>query len=42
MSGQTKIQEQIKSDVLDLVMKNKINGLDLVNCLLYLKMILKK
>ena len=37
MPGQTKIQEQIKSDVLDLVMKNKINGRDLVNCLLYLK-----
>ena len=42
MSSQTKIQEEIKLDVPDLVMKNKINGLDLVNCLLYLKIILKK
>ena len=42
MSSQTKIQEEIKLDVPDLVMKNKINGLDLVNSLLYLKIILKK
>ena len=41
MSSQTKIQEEIKSEVHDLVMKNKINGLDLINCLLYLKIILK-
>ena len=31
-----------KPDVQDLVMKNKINGLDLINCLFYLKIILNK
>ena len=41
MASQTKIQE-IESDVHDLVMKNKINDLDLINCLFYLKIILKK
>ena len=41
MASQTKIQE-IESDVHDSVMKNKINGLDLINCLFYLKIILKK
>ena len=41
MASQTKIQE-IESDVHDSVMKNKINGLDLINCLFYLKMILKR
>ena len=35
----TKIQE---SDVHDLLMKNKINGLDLINCLVSLRIILKK
>ena len=34
---QTKIQERIKSEVHDLLMKNRINGLDLINCLIYLK-----
>ena len=29
-------------DVHDLLMKNKINGLDLINCLIHLKMLLKK
>ena len=38
----TKIQETMKSDVHDLVMKNKMNCQDLSNCLLYLKKILKK
>ena len=32
----TKIQERIKLDVHDLLMKNKINGLDLINCLIHL------
>ena len=31
MVSQTKIQEQIKSEVHDFVMKNKINVLDLIN-----------
>ena len=31
MTSQTKIQE-IESDMHDLVMKNKINGLHLINC----------
>ena len=35
----TKIQ---KSDVHDLLIKNKINDLDLVNCLIHLKMLFKK
>ena len=35
----TKIQE---SDVRDVSMKNKINGLDLINCLVYLRIILRK
>ena len=42
MVVQTKIQERIKSDVHDLVVKNKKNGLDLINCLVSLRMILKK
>ena len=42
MVSQTKIQEEIESDVRHLAMKNKINGLDLISCLLYLKIILKK
>ena len=42
MEGQTKIHERIKSDVYDLLMKNKINGLDLINYLVYLRIILKK
>ena len=39
---QTKIQERIKSDVHDLLMKNRIDVLDLTNCLVYLRVILKK
>ena len=35
----TKIQ---KSDVHDLLIKNKINDLDLVNCFIHLKMLFKK
>ena len=35
----TKIQE---SHVRDSLMKNKINGLSSINCLVYLRMILKK
>ena len=35
----TKIQEP---DVHVLLIKNKINGLDLINCLIHLKMLLKK
>ena len=42
MVSQTKIQEEIESDVRHLAMKNEINGLDLISCLLYLKIILKK
>ena len=40
MTSQTKIQE-IESDMHDLVMKNKINGLHLINCLFHLKITLK-
>ena len=42
MVRQTKIQEEVEGNVHDLLMKNKINGLDLINCLLHLKIILKK
>ena len=38
----TKIQEEIELEVHDLLMRNKINGLDLINCLVYLRIILKK
>ena len=38
----TKIQEEVELDVHDLLMTNKINGLDLINCLIHLKMLLKK
>ena len=41
-SSQTKIVEEMKSEMHNLVMKNKINGLDLINRLLNLKIILKK
>ena len=34
MVTQTKIQEEIELDVHDLVMKNKINGLDLKNSII--------
>ena len=40
MASQTKMQE-IESDVYYLVMKNKRNGLDLIKCSFYLKIILK-
>ena len=42
MVTQTKTQERIKSDVHDLLMKSKINGLDLIHCLFYIRIILKK
>ena len=42
MVTQTEIQERIKSDVHYLLMKNRINNLDLINCLIHLKMLLKK
>ena len=38
----TKIQEEVELDVHDLLMTNKINGLDLINCLIHLKMLLKR
>ena len=38
----TKIQEEIELEVHDLLMRNKINGLDLINCLVYLRIMLKK
>ena len=38
----TTIQEEIELGVHDLLMKNKINGLNLINCLIHLKMLLKK
>ena len=38
----TKIKKKIESDVPDLVMKYKINGLVFINCLLYLEIIFKK
>ena len=41
MVTQTEIQERIKSDVHYLLMKNRINNLDLINCLIHLKMLLK-
>ena len=42
MVTQAKVQKRIKSDVHDLVTKNKVNGLDLINCLVCLRIILKK
>ena len=42
MSSQTKIQEEIKPEVHDLAIKSRITGMDLINCLLYLKLKLKK
>ena len=38
----TKIQEEIEVEVHDLLRRNKINGLDLINCLVYLRIMLKK
>ena len=36
MSSQTKIPEKIKSDVLNLMIKNKMKGLDLIDTLVSL------
>ena len=38
----TKIQEEIELDVHDLLIKNKINGMYLINCLIHLKVLLKE
>ena len=38
----TKTQEEIELDVHDLLMKNIINGMDLINCLIHLKVLLEE